>query len=51
MSERVNMQLQHDALAPSAWVCRFARLITAGGAVLDLACGQGRHARHLAGLG
>lgn len=51
MSERVNTQLQHDALAPSAWVCRFARLITAGGAVLDLACGQGRHARHLAGLG
>jgi len=51
MSERVNTQLQHDALAPSAWVCRFARLITAGGAVLDLACGQGRHARLLAGLG
>lgn len=51
MSERVNTQLQHDALAPSSWVCRFARLIAAGGAVLDLACGQGRHARHLAGLG
>ena len=47
----MNTQLQHDTLAPSAWVCRFARLITAGGAVLDLACGQGRHARHLAGLG
>ncbi len=45
------MQAQHDQLAPSAWVCRFARLIAAGGAVLDLACGQGRHARHLAGLG
>jgi SAM-dependent methyltransferase len=42
---------QHDQLAPSAWVCRFAPLIAAGGAVLDLACGQGRHARHLAGLG
>jgi SAM-dependent methyltransferase len=41
----------HEQSAPSAWVCRFARLITAGGAVLDLACGQGRHARHLAGLG
>jgi len=47
----VTMQLQHDQLAPSAWVCRFARLIEAGGAVLDLACGQGRHARYLAGLG
>ena len=46
------MQLhQHDQLAPSEWVCRFARLIAAGGTVLDLACGQGRHARYLAGLG
>ncbi|SMB27216.1 putative tellurite resistance protein [Sterolibacterium denitrificans] len=36
---------------PSAWVCRFASLIPAGGRVLDLACGNGRHARHLAGLG
>ena len=42
---------QHDQLAPSAWVCRFARLIVADGAVLDLACGDGRHARYLAGLG
>jgi SAM-dependent methyltransferase len=32
-------------------VCRFARLIAAGGTVLDLASGQGRHARYLAGLG
>ena len=45
------MQLQHNQSSPSAWVCRFARLIVAGGAVLDLACGQGRHARYLAGLG
>ena len=42
---------QHGQLPPSAWVCRFAGLIAAGGAVLDLACGQGRHARYLAGLG
>jgi SAM-dependent methyltransferase len=40
----------HDNL-PSAWVNRFAPLIPAGGAVLDLACGSGRHARLLAGLG
>ncbi|MDB5909494.1 MAG: SAM-dependent methyltransferase [Massilia sp.] len=34
----------------SAWVDRFARLIPPGD-VLDLACGTGRHARHLAALG
>jgi SAM-dependent methyltransferase len=32
-------------------VARFAPLIPAGGDVLDLACGGGRHARLLAGLG
>ncbi len=36
---------------PSRWVSRFAGLIPAGGLVLDLACGGGRHARHLASLG
>jgi SAM-dependent methyltransferase len=41
-----------DALhQPSAWVRRFAPLIPAGGLVLDLACGGGRHTRFLAGLG
>jgi SAM-dependent methyltransferase len=46
------MQLhQHEQTAPSAWVCRFAHMIVAGGTVLDLACGRGRHARYLAGLG
>lgn len=35
----------HAALAPSAWVRRFAGLVPATGAVLDLACGGGRHAR------
>ena len=39
-----------DAL-PSPWVGRFASLIAPGGNVLDLACGGGRHARYLAGLG
>jgi SAM-dependent methyltransferase len=33
----------------SPWVRRFAPLIP-GGEVLDLACGSGRHARHLAAL-
>lgn len=29
---------------PSAWVLRWANLIQAGGTVLDVACGNGRHA-------
>lgn len=44
--------MRHAAsLTPSAWVTRFAPLIAAGGEVLDLACGSGRHARWLAGRG
>ena len=43
--------LQSTSLAPSPWVCRFAELIPAGGDVLDLACGSGRHARYLAERG
>lgn len=35
----------------SPWIARFAPLIPAGGEVLDLACGRGRHARLLADLG
>jgi SAM-dependent methyltransferase len=38
-------------LPASPWVQRFAPLIPAGGRVLDLACGSGRHARLLAGMG
>lgn len=37
--------------APSDWVVRWAHLIAPGGRVLDLACGQGRHARFLASRG
>jgi len=40
----------HDLETPSPWVRRWAALIPRG-AVLDLACGRGRHARHLASLG
>ena len=43
--------LAHAANAPSAWVTRFAPLIAAGGTVLDVACGQGRHVRWLAAHG
>ena len=34
----------HDIAAPSEWVVRWAPLIKRG-AVLDVACGRGRHAR------
>lgn len=37
--------------APSDWVVRWAHLIARGARVLDLACGQGRHARYLAQTG
>jgi SAM-dependent methyltransferase len=36
---------------PSAWVLRFAGLIPAGGPVLDVACGSGRHTRFFAARG
>jgi SAM-dependent methyltransferase len=46
------MSEHHTALEePSAWVCRFAPYIRDGGNVLDVACGNGRHARYLAALG
>ena len=37
--------------APSSWVCRYMPLVRAGGRVLDVACGRGRHARFLAAHG
>jgi SAM-dependent methyltransferase len=43
--------LQHGIDSPSRWVERWAPLIDAGGRVLDVACGAGRHARWLAARG
>lgn len=37
--------------APSPWVMRWSHLIHAGGTVLDLAAGHGRHTRALRSLG
>lgn len=37
----------HTGQSPSPWVERFVGLIPAGGRVLDLACGAGRHSRLL----
>lgn len=41
----------HSGLAPSPWLLRWAHLVCAGGTVLDLACGSGRHVRWLAARG
>ncbi|MDH4181092.1 MAG: class I SAM-dependent methyltransferase [Betaproteobacteria bacterium] len=42
----------HDAASdPSRWIARFASLVREGSRVLDLACGQGRHARFFAARG
>jgi len=38
-------------LPPSPWVVRHAGQLPKTGEILDLACGSGRHARYLAGLG
>ncbi|MCW5604465.1 MAG: class I SAM-dependent methyltransferase [Burkholderiales bacterium] len=40
-----------SSVAPSSWVTRWAELISAGGHVLDVACGGGRHARYFAARG
>ena len=41
----------HLEIAPSEWVERWIPLVRPGGAVLDVACGAGRHARLAARLG
>ena len=41
----------HAGLPPSDWLQRWAHLLPAGGRVLDVACGRGRHLRWLAGRG
>lgn len=41
----------HDIDNPSGWVVRWADRVPAGGRVLDVACGRGRHARYFAARG
>lgn len=46
------MAESHDVIeSPSAWVQRWAALVPTQGRVLDVACGQGRHARFFAARG
>jgi SAM-dependent methyltransferase len=40
----------HGSEAPTPWVSRWAHLVPAGGSVLDVACGLGRHALHFSQL-
>lgn len=41
----------HGTETPSPWVQRWSHLVPAGGSVLDVACGAGRHLRWFAGRG
>ncbi len=41
----------HADLSPSPWVQRWLPLVRPGGAVLDVACGAGRHSRLMARMG
>jgi SAM-dependent methyltransferase len=41
----------HGTEDPSPWIVRWSHLVPAGGSVLDLACGRGRHLRWFAGRG
>jgi SAM-dependent methyltransferase len=45
------MATHHAGMRPSAWVRRWACRLEPGCAVLDLACGHGRHAKFFADLG
>lgn len=48
----ISVGAPHAAIGePSPWVVRWTPLLRAGGRVLDLACGSGRHARWLAERG
>jgi SAM-dependent methyltransferase len=45
------MRNMHGTEPASAWIVRWSHLVPAGGAVLDLACGRGRHLRWFQGRG
>lgn len=41
----------HPTATPAPWIVRYAHLVPVGARVLDVACGQGRHARYFAARG
>jgi SAM-dependent methyltransferase len=45
-SENFHLPRHMRVSKPSPWIVRFAPLVKAGGCVLDLACGGGRHSRY-----
>ena len=51
MTSTSTLSSEHASDLPSEWVERWAHDIAPRGAVLDLACGSGRHTRFLAALG
>jgi SAM-dependent methyltransferase len=50
-SQALERAVPHGAERPSAWVQRWSHLVPAGGSVLDVACGHGRHMRWFAQAG
>lgn len=51
MTDMVKGSVPHGAEPASAWVRRWSHLVPAGGRVLDVACGHGRHMRWFAERG
>ena len=50
-SAKTEAATAHPGNTPSAWVQRWSHLVASGAAVLDLACGSGRHVRWFARRG
>jgi SAM-dependent methyltransferase len=44
-------RVPHASDTPSSWIVRFAPLVRQNGCIIDVACGQGRHAKFFAARG
>jgi SAM-dependent methyltransferase len=49
--DKADAEPHREEIAPSPWVVRFCGLVPAGGTVLDVAAGSGRHSRFFLALG